>query len=561
MGNEAQHAITHISVIHINILTLIGLALFGGMIGGRLFQKLRIPQVVGYIIIGIIIGRSGFKIIDVDIIKALRPFSFFALGLIGFLVGGELKREVFAKYGKQFIPILLWEGLTPFVFVTLGAGIIGTVFMGSSPFVWGLALLMGAIASATDPASTTSVLKEYRTRGPLTSTILGIVALDDGLALLLFAVSSTIAGIIMGNGAGLLVSILHSLYEIIGAFIIGGLSGLALNMVLRTQTEKEKILVFSLGTVLLVTGLALALKVSMLLSVMSLGVIVVNLRPQKSKDIFNLIEGITPPIYILFFVLVGAKLEFHHITRLIIFFIFTYLICGLTGKMIGASIGSRLCKARINVIKYLPFALYSQAGVAIGLSILAAQHFSGEIGNMLVVIITATTFITQLIGPVFTKFSVFKAGEAGLDVTEDDIVAKSKVEDFMDKNPPAINENMDLDSILTFFSDHDELYYPVVNKNGLFKGIITIERVKQMFKEHDLGGLVLAHDLMRAPIAKVPPHTSLSEVRELFNRHDCECLPVLTNDNRLEGFIERKRLNKFISTKVIELQKKLDSLE
>ena len=180
------HLFDNISIFHLNILLLLGLALFGGTVGGRIFQKFRIPQVVGYIIIGILIGQSGIKMVDESIIEALRPFNYFALGLIGFMVGGELKKEIFAKYGKDFLYILLCEGLAPFLLVSISVGILGTVMFGSGPFVWALALLLGAIASATDPATTTSVLKEYKTRGPLTTTILGIVALDDGLALFLF---------------------------------------------------------------------------------------------------------------------------------------------------------------------------------------------------------------------------------------------------------------------------------------------------------------------------------------------------------------------------------------
>jgi Kef-type K+ transport system membrane component KefB len=152
--------------VHLNILLLLGLALFGGMVGGRLFQKLRIPQVVGYIMIGIILGESGLKIVNEKTIIALTPFTYFALGLIGFLVGGELKRDIFQKYGKNFFCILLCEGISPFIFVTISVGFLGTWIFGPQPFVWALAILLGAISSATDPATTALVLKEYKTRGP-----------------------------------------------------------------------------------------------------------------------------------------------------------------------------------------------------------------------------------------------------------------------------------------------------------------------------------------------------------------------------------------------------------
>jgi len=556
------HILDRISVVHLNILLLLGLALFGGTIGGRLFQRLRIPQVVGYIIIGVFIGQSGFKIVNSDTIAALKPFNYFALGLIGFMVGGELKKEVFARYGKQLMCILLCEGITPFLLVTLFTGIAGSFLFGPVPFVWALAVLLGAIASATDPATTTSVLKEYKTRGPLTTNIFGIVALDDGLALLLFAIASSIAGVLIGPlGGGMIKAIIYPFYEIAGAIGIGFVSGLVLNGVLRKYTEKEKTLAFSIGMVLLVTGLALAAKVSMLLAVMTLGIVVVNFRPQRSKEIFNLVEGFTPPIYVLFFVLVGAKLRFSHMTLAILFLVFIYLFFGMAGKMLGANTGARLSKAPRAVVRYLPFSLFSQAGIAIGLSILAAQHFPGNIGDTLVIIITATTFITQILGPPFTKFALAKAGEVGLNITEEDIIQKSVASDMMDKNPPLIYENMKLADILKIFSENDYLYYPAVDMDKRLHGIITVEGIKQTFLETDIGGLILAHDLMEPVIAKTFTDTSILEIRETLNKYDIEYLPVVDKGNRIEGFIERKKLNRIISTKIIELQEQADSLE
>jgi len=556
-----NHAVSRISLLHLNILLLLGLALFGGTVGGRLFQKLKIPQVVGYIIIGILIGRTGLKIVGGDVILALRPFNYFALGLIGFMVGGELKKDIFSKYGKHFLYILLCEGITPFVLVTLSVGFFGSIFFGAGPFIWALALLLGAIASATDPASTTSVLKECRTRGPLTTTILGIVALDDGLALLLFAIASSIAGALIGTGSeGVLRAIIHPLYEIGGAVVLGVLSGIVLSKILRKYVEKDRILAFTIGTVLLVTGLSLALNVSMLLAAMTLGIVIVNFVPHKSKEAFNAVEGFTPPIYVLFFVLVGAKLHFSHMTFAILALVIVYLFYGLTGKMAGARIGARISKAPKTVIKYLPFALYSQAGVAIGLSILAAQHFPGDIGNTLIVIITATTFITQLIGPTFTKIAVSKAGEVDLNITEEDIINRSMASDVMDPDPPLIYENMQLIDILRIFSEYDNLFYPVINKSRELRGIITVEGIKQTILDTDVGGLILAADFMEPVIAKTPLEATAVDVKEALDRYDIDYLPVVDKSDKIRGFIERKKLNKFISTKIIELQKQADSL-
>ncbi|MBL7158464.1 MAG: cation:proton antiporter [Candidatus Omnitrophica bacterium] len=547
---------------NINILLLLGLAIFGGMVGGRLFQKLKIPQVVGYIIIGIIIGESGFKIVDDSIIMALRPFNYFALGLIGFMVGGELKKEAFSKYGKNFLSILICEGLGPFILVSLFISLAGIFFLKSVPAAIALALLLGAIASATDPASTVSVLKEYKTRGPLTTNIIGIVALDDGLALLLFSIAASVASALMGRGGeGYMGALFTPFYEIAGAIFIGGISGLGLSKIIQKYDEKERILAFSIGTVLLVVGLALATGVSMILATMTLGIVMVNIRPHKSKEAFRLVDGFTPPIYVLFFVLVGAQLHLRYMTPIVIGLAVIYIVFTIVGKMAGAYIGGWISRSPKSVTRYLPFALFSQAGIAIGLSILAAQYFPGPLGTTLIVIITATTFVTQLIGPAFVKFAVTKAQEVGLNITEEDIIKESRVKDVMDKNPPLIYANMKLSDILRIFSEDDRLYYTVINKDKKLEGIITIEGIKNTFLETDSGGLILAHDLMEPASGSVTENLPLAEATDALNHYDTDYMPVVDPSGRVEGAIYKRQINKFISTKIIELREKVEFLD
>ncbi len=548
---------------HLNILFLLGLVLFGGTIGGRLFQKFHIPQVVGYIIIGIVIGQSGLKIMDKDILEVLQPFNYFALGLIGFMIGGELKKKVFSKYGKQFMYILLSEGLGAFLVVFLLVGILGSFFLNSPKIAWALALLLGAIASATAPAATTEVLREHKTRGPLTTTILGIVALDDGLALLLFAIASSIAARIIGQSAGgLFFAIIHPIYEIAGSVIIGILLGFVLTKILKRYSEKERLLAFCIGIVLLTIGLSLVLRVNMLLAAMTLGVVVINFTPRKSKQIFKLVEGFTPPIYVLFFVLVGARLDISYMKLPILLLVGIYLVGTTMGKMIGSKFGTRLSNAQKTVKQYLPMCLFCQAGVAIGLSILAAHLFPGEIGNAVVIIVTAAVFILEIIGPPLVKIAVTKAGEVGLNITEEDLIEKTKAADMMDTNPPLIYEGMQLTDILKIFSESANLYYPVINKNKELCGIITVDGIKQTLMERDLSsGLILAADLMEPVVATINPEVSMPEVKELLERNNLEYLPVVTEENRITGFIERRMLDKFISRRIIELQKQASFLE
>lgn len=561
MFDFLNHIFTKLSLFHLNILFLLGLALFGGTVGGRLFQKLRIPQVVGYIAIGIIIGQSGLRIVTHNIIETLQPFNYFALGLIGFMIGGELKKEVFSKYGKQFIYILLSEGITASLVVFSLVGIVGSFFLGAKT-AWTLALLLGAIASATAPAATTEVLREYRTRGPLTKTVLGIVAMDDALALLLFAVASSIAGNLSGyTHEGTLKTFIHPIYEIGGSILIGVLSGLILNRVLRRYSEKGRILAFSIGTVLLAIGLSLAVNVDMLIAAMTLGVMVTNLVPRRSKEAFKLVAGFTPPIYVLFFVLIGAKLNIGHMTLPIGLLLAIYLIGRSAGKMIGSSFGARISGAPKSVQRYLPLCLFSQAGVAIGLSILASNYFPGDIGNAIVIIITSSTFVLEIIGPWLVKTAVVKAGEVGLNITEEDLIRKSKAQDIMDTTFPLIHRNMSLDEILKIFGESSNLSFPVVDKVKKLLGIITVDNIKSTFMETSLNHFLLADDLMEPVVATTMPDAPMSAVKELLDRNDLECLPVITDENKLVGFIERRELDRLLTRKMVELQKKARSLE
>ena len=562
MAEYLGHIFSKISIPNLNILFLLGLALFGGTIGGRLFQKLRIPQVVGYIAIGIVIGESCLKVITQDVIETLQPFNYFSLGLIGFMIGGELKKDVLRKYGKQFISILLFEGIGAFLLVSVFVGVVGNFLLGDWRLSWSLGLLLGAIASATAPAATTAVLREFKTRGPLTRTVLGIVAMDDGLALMLFAIASSVAGSLIGNvHEGVLRIFINPLYEIGGAIIVGIVSGLVLNKLLRKYTEEARLLAFSIGAVLITLGVSLATHVDMLLAAMTLGVVVGNFIPRKSKEVFKLVEGFTPPIFVLFFVLVGAKLNISHMTLPIVLLGIVYIIGRSAGKAIGANLGARISNAPKTVQKYLPLCLFSQAGVAIGLSILASHYFPGYIGSTVIIIITATAFILEVLGPPLVKFAVTKAGEVGMNITEDDFVRKLKVEEIMDKNPPLIYKNMSLAQILTIFSESPNLYYPVVDTNKKLLGIITVDNIKNTFMATSLSDLLLAVDVMEPAIASVTSKSSISELKGILAKYNLEYLPVVTKEDEVIGFIERRMVYKVISTKIIELQRQADSLE
>jgi Kef-type K+ transport system membrane component KefB len=544
---------------HWNIILLLGIALFGGTVGGKLFQKLRIPQVVGYIIIGIILGEMFLGVITMETVASLTPLSYLALGMIGFMIGGELKKEVFKKYGKQFTVILLFEGIFAFILVSVFASIVGFFILHNWRYSISFGLLLGAISSATAPAATTDVLWEYKTKGPLTRTVLGIVALDDGLALLLFAFAASIANVLIKSDFTIMMMI-RPIIEICGSIITGLLLGFLLSQIIKTQTDEDKILVLSLGLILLNLGVTIAMGLDMLLSSMTMGAMVVNYSPKKSKDIFSLTDKFTPPIYILFFVLVGAKLKIAHISIPILILLLTYLIGRSAGKMFGAYIGAAISSAEESVKKYLPLCLFSQAGVAIGLSILASQRFSKDIGDLIVIVITATTFVVQLIGPPSVKIAIQKANEIGLNITEDDLLKKIVAKEIIGKNIPIIKETANIKQILEIFVKSKYFYFLVVNSERRLVGIISIEGVKELFLEHELSLYLLAYDIMEPVIVTSSPDEFITDVKSKMEKYDVECIPVVGPNNEAKGMIERRQIGKVVSKKIMELNEQITKL-
>ncbi len=547
--------------LEFDILILIGLTILLGTVGSRLFKKFKIPQVIAFIVIGFFLSDSVLGILNKQILSSFSFFNIFVLGVTGFLIGGELKKEIFEKYGKQFINILLSEGLLAFILVTLFVVLIGNLFFDNSHFTWALGLLLGSIAAATAPAATTDVLWEYKTRGPLTTTILGIVGLDDGLGLVLFAIASSITFAITGTKTQAISSMfLHILYDIGSAVGIGIFGGLLLSLIVKKISDKYGIITFSLGILILILGISNLFKSDILLAAMTAGIFVTNFIPRKSKEVFELTNELMPVPYILFFTFFGAQLNLKNLTIPIILIVIVYLVGRTLGKGLGANLGARISKAPITVQKYLPWCLFSQAGVAIGLSILASERFPGEIGSAITVIVTTTTFIVQIIGPLSMRIAITKAGEAGLNITEEDIIRESKAKDIMDTTIPLIYENMSLTQILKIFSETDNLFYPVTDKSKKLLGVITVDHIKNSLMTSGLDAFLLAYDLMEPVIAKAHPDLPMLEVQEILSRYNLEYLPVVSSKDEVFGFLERRQIARKISTKLIELQKQAESL-
>ncbi len=547
---------------NLNVVLLFGLIVLGGAFGARLFQRLHIPQVVGCIVVGILLGEV-LGVITPHTIEKLEPFTMFALGIIGFMIGAELRGEVFRKYGRQFFIILFSQGMGAFLLATIGGAVVAWFITGSVPESIAVGLVLGAIASATAPAATVNVLWEYKTKGALTTTVLAIVALDDALALLLYRGAATGAKALIGTGQGsVLGTTLILLGEIAGAIALGVLAGVLLYFLLKIVKADDKVLDFALASLLLVVGISIIPGIDPILPAMTLGITVANLMPRQSKATFELVEKFAPPIYISFFVLAGAHMEFGKITSWMVVMILVYVLCRAAGKIAGAWFGGKWSQAPAVVRKYLGICLLPQAGVAIGLAILASQQFGPELGHTIIIVVMTGTFLMEILGPMLVKAGVKRAGEVGLNITEEDLIKTYTVADVMDTSPTSIKEDLPLQQILGVFSTSESVYYPVIDAQSRITGVITIPDIKEMFANQDVAGWLLACDVAEPVRDKTTPDEPLEEVIDQMRRYHLENVPVVAGKDKdeLVGVLDYSKALRKISTEVLHRRQKADGL-
>ena len=545
-----------------NLVLLFGFIILGGAFGSRVFQKLRIPQVVGCIVVGIVLGEV-LGVISPAMIESLEPFTMFALGLIGFMIGAELRGDVFRKYGKQFFIILFSQGIGAFLLVGVGASLVVWLVMGDVRSSIAIGVVLGAIASATAPAATVNVLWEYKTRGPLTAAVLAIVALDDALALLLYRGAATGAKALMGTGDdSVLNTMLLLLGEIIGAVILGFLAGVLLYWLLRLVRAEDKILEFAISCLLLVVGISMIPRIDPILPAMTLGITIANLMPRQSKGMFRLVEKFSPPIYISFFVLAGAHMEFGRMAPWVVGMIVVYTLCRASGKVLGSWLGARYSGAPSVVRKYLGICLLPQAGVAIGLAILAGRQFNVELGKIVIMVVMMATFLMEIFGPMLVKVGVKKAGEVGMNVTEEDLIKSYTVRDVMDTEPTSIAQDLPLHRILEVFSTTESMYYPVIDGQSRIVGIITIADIKEMFANQDVAGWLLACDVAEPVLDKTTPKKPLEEAIEQMRQYDLDSMPVVAGDDgdKLVGVLDYRKTLRKISAEVLHRRKQADEM-
>ncbi|MFO7638232.1 MAG: cation:proton antiporter [bacterium] len=532
--------------VHFNVMLTIALAVLLGTVGARVFKKLRIPQVVAFMVIGVLLGASGLKIIDIETAENLAPLSLLALGIIGFMIGGELKLSVFRRDGARMLTLLVAEVLGAFVVVTVLVGVI----TGN----WVLAMLLGAIASATAPAATADVLWEYRALGVLTRTTLAIVALDDGLALLLFGFTAAIARTVLGGDGFTAMTVLRPLYDIAGAVVLGVAVAFAFQAIQRRMREKELVLALALGSIMLLVGAAEAFGVDMILAAMVFGAVFVNVAGKSGEAVFGIVRRFAPPIYVLFFVLAGSRLRLGALSGLMWLAALVYLVGRSGGKLLGVWAGARISRAPDVIRRYLGLTLLSQAGVAIGLAVVSAQVFADhpEISAAIVGIVTTTVFLSELLGPPAVKYAVTKAGEVGRNITEEDLLESLRVSDVMRTDQPSIRIYAPLAEVLDSVAHGDAVYFPVVGDDDTLRGVITLEGLKATLNMPHVGPLLVAQDLMEETSYTVTPEESLREAQQLMRDRNRDYLAVVDPETRqrLVGFLIERRVQRALQEEI-----------
>jgi CBS domain-containing protein len=275
-----------------------------------------------------------------------------------------------------------------------------------------------------------------------------------------------------------------------------------------------------------------------------------------------MVKRFAPPIYVMFFVLVGARLRIESMSTMAWLLVATYVVGRSVGKIGGAYLGGKWSHARETVTRYLGMCLFAQGGVAIGLSILASHRFSSEVSSVVILVVASTTFIVQLIGPLFVKLGVKKAGEVGMNVREEDLIESYTVRDVMHAEAPTIPAGMPLDDLVRLVSETESFYYPVVNPEHQVVGAITLHGIRNTFATKELNDWLVALDIMEPVVAKVTPQMPLTDALERVRRYDFDYLPVIASeeDNRFVGLLDYPATRRALSAEVLSRQEKADNI-
>ena len=399
-----------------HIIFTLGILLLTGYFLGKLAQKAKLPAITGYILAGLLLSGSVTGIVREETAQSLTSITEIALGLIALTIGGEYNLSKIRRLGKKIFLIVLFEASFAFAFVATGLTLAGVDRT--------YALLLGTIAVATAPAATVIIVRELRARGKFIDYLYGVVALDDAVCVIIFSVvfsfvSAILEGSLVNSGIG--GNIIHVVFELFLSVALGLVAGYILHVLTIKKFMINEILLISIGVIFLITAVAIVLKLSLIITNMVMGAVLINLS-SKNRRIFTILEPLTPPVFALFFIIAGTELHVSVFSKgLVVFWGIIYLISRFLGKMTGVYIASVITKAPDTIKRYLGFCLFPQAGVAIGLVLLvqsspAIVNSSVYIKDVhilvvLVNIVLLNVLVNELIGPVITRYGIKKGAD------------------------------------------------------------------------------------------------------------------------------------------------------
>lgn len=411
-----------------NVLLSVSIALLAGLLMTRAFKPFKLPAVTAYLIAGVLIGPfcigalgiDGLGFATLEQVSSLSVISEIALGFIAFSIGSEFRMHDLKKIGKQAFVVGIFQALAATLFVDIALFVVYLMMPNvlSMPQV----ITLGAIATATAPAATLMVVRQYKAKGPLTKLLLPIVALDDAVGLIVFAVSFGIAkGMVNGGTMDLVGIIVNPLVEIVVSLILGAVMGWLLTQIEKLFNSNTNRLNMTIAFVALTAALSSQINLlsihigpvhigtSSLLVCMMLGTVFCNICP-LSEDVMTRSDKWTSPLLALFFVISGAELELSVFADLAIVGIgVIYIVVRCLGKYLGSMWSAKATKCEPNICKYLGITLFPQAGVALGMCTLAMEL--GEPGRLIRNITLFAILIYEILGPLMTRWALTKAGD------------------------------------------------------------------------------------------------------------------------------------------------------
>jgi len=397
-----------------SIPIVIGIGLVLAFLASKIFKKVGIPQVVGFMVAGISLRALG--LMNTGTAETLSVIVTLALGLIGYNIGLELKSNIFKGRIRRLMIIVILEATVAFWLVSMLV-----YFVTQQLYV---ALLLGSVASATAPAATADVVWEHECKGPVSESVMFVLALDDVIAVVLTNAAIAYAYFVLVPASNTILTVIASpLLVMGGSAFIGAVFGLVFVMFVKREENKSVIVELELALIILLVGIVDYLGFSNILAAVVFGFVVGNHVPENKQQAPQMLEVIMAPVVMLFFVVVGAKTDlsvfFNGIGGLVTLLAVLYIGGRTAGKILGARAGATITRSEPMVKKYLGTCLLSQAGVALGLAIIIETQFSvlgGEAalyGTIMLSVITISTIVLEIIGPIAAKWSLTKAGEVG----------------------------------------------------------------------------------------------------------------------------------------------------